>query len=57
MEVFANGESVGTVKLTAGNILEPKCSETVTIPAGAEQVVKVLVKKGALTLKTVKFAY
>lgn len=57
VEVIANGESAGTVKLSAGNILCPQLSEKVTISAGEEQVVKVLVKYGVLTLKTVKFAY
>lgn len=57
VEVLANGETVGTVKLPAGNILRPQLSEKVTIPAGAEQTVKLVVKSGTLTLKTVKFAY
>ena len=57
VELQCGGKSAGTVKLTAGSILKPAISEKVTIPAGEEQTVKVIVKKGTLTLKTVKFAY
>ncbi len=44
-------------KLEKGSILEPKDSQAVTIPAGEERTVKVVVKEGTLQLKKVKFAY
>ena len=57
VELFCNGESLGTVTLEEGSILEPKDSQAVTIPAGEERTVKVVVKEGTLQLKKVKFAY
>ena len=56
-EVFCNGKAIGTITLAAGNILEPISSETLTIPAAEEAVVKVKVTRGVLTIKNVKFEY
>ena len=57
VELLCDGESLGTVTLEEGSILEPKDSQAVTIPAGEERTVKVVVKEGTLQLKKVKFAY
>ena len=57
MEVYCNGMLVGVVALAAGNILNPNCARPVTIAPTEEATVKVVVKKGVLTLKNVKFEY
>ena len=56
-ELYCDGTLPGTVSLDEGSILNPQDSEAVTIPAGEERTVKVVVKEGTLQLKTVKFAY
>ncbi len=57
VEMLCDGQSLGTVSLGAGDILKPQDSEAVTISAGEEKTVKVVVKEGTLQLKKVKFAY
>ncbi|MCF0135616.1 MAG: cellulase family glycosylhydrolase [Lachnospiraceae bacterium] len=56
-DILCNGVKAGEITLAAGCILQPVWSEEVTIPAGAEVVVKVAVTEGTLTIKNVRFQY
>ncbi len=58
VEVSCNGEVAGTLNLTqAQDVLTPIYSNTVTIPASGEAVVKLTVKSGIAQIKNVRFAY
>ena len=57
-DLICGGKVIGTVKFGAGSILEPEVSEAFAVGETGERVtVKVVVKKGTVTLKKVKFAY
>ena len=49
--------SLGTITVPEGSILNPVDAAKITIPAGEDVTVKVVVKKGTLQIKTMKFAY
>ena len=57
-EVRCAGKTIGTLVFGKGNILQPLQSEAFAVGQTGERVtIKVIVRKGTLTLKKVKFAY
>ena len=56
-ELICQGKVIGNVSFAAGDILAPVTSDAFEIGTGERVTVKVVVKKGTLTLKNVKFAY
>jgi len=57
-EVRCAGKTIGTLVFGKGNILQPLQSEAFAVGQTGERVtIKVVVRKGTLTLKKVKFAY
>ncbi|MGI6316812.1 MAG: glycoside hydrolase family 5 protein [Christensenellales bacterium] len=56
-DVLCNSEKIGHIRLEKGNILQPVCAETLTIPASEEATVKLVVTSGTMTVKSVKFHY
>ena len=58
IEATCNGEVIGTFTMPVNaDILNPVASNTLTIPAAEDAVVKLTVKSGTVQIKTVKFAY
>lgn len=52
-----NGVDLGVFEVPAADVLEPAVSNTLTIPAGEEAVVRLTVLSGMIQIKTVRFAY
>lgn len=55
--IECNGEVLGKLSLSAGDILNPSVSDTVAVPAAEDAVIKLTVNNGTLTVKNVKFRY
>ncbi|MBQ1368594.1 MAG: hypothetical protein IIY45_11005, partial [Firmicutes bacterium] len=57
-EIKCGDKTIGMLDFDKGNILQPMLSEAFSVGQRGERVtVKVIVRKGTLTLKKVKFAY